>query len=105
MSCRTLSQCCRHRSRQPIVAHIQFLQVLEVRNAQGWDRYMLLALLSAVRAATLPLPPPKKGCGTGQPGGFPTGPWLGRGLTVPKIQWLWRCLLLPVVTDLESVLA
>ena len=67
--------------------------------------HMILALLSVVRAASLPPPAPKKGCGTGQPGGIPTGPRPGRGLTVPEIRRLWRRLLLPVVADLEQVLA
>ena len=37
------------------------LDEYEVRNARGWDRYMILALLSIVRAASLPPPAPKKG--------------------------------------------
>ena len=81
------------------------LDEYEVRNARGWDRHMILALLSVVRAASLPPPNPKKARGTGQPGGFPTGPRPGRGLTVPEIRRLWRRLVLPVVTDLEQVLA
>ncbi len=36
------------------------LDEYEVRNAQGWDRHMILTLLSVVRAACLPPPPPQK---------------------------------------------
>lgn len=69
------------------------LDEYEVRNARGWDRHMILALLSVVRAASLPLPDPQK------------SPRPGRGLTMPEIRRLWRRLLLPLVTDIEQVLA
>ena len=36
------------------------LDEYEVRNARGWDRHMILALLSVVRAACLPPPDPQK---------------------------------------------
>ena len=36
------------------------LDEYEVRNTRGWDRHMILALLSVVRAASLPPPDPKK---------------------------------------------
>ena len=36
------------------------LDEYEVRNARGWDRHMILALLSVVWAASLSLPDPKK---------------------------------------------
>ena len=36
------------------------LDEYEVRNARGWDRHMILALLSVVQAASLPPPDPKK---------------------------------------------
>ncbi len=82
------------------------LDEYEVRNARGWDRHMILALLSVVRSASLPPPaPPQKGCGTGQPDGFPTGPRPGRGLTMPEIRRLWRRRLRPVVADIKQVLA
>ena len=52
------------------------LDEYEVRNARGWDRHMILALwalalLSVVRAASLPLPdPPKKPAGPGSLASF-----------------------------------
>ncbi len=52
------------------------LDEYEVRNARGWDRHMILALwalalLSVVRAASLPLPdPPKKPAGPGSLAAF-----------------------------------
>ena len=36
------------------------LDEYEVRNARDWDRHMILALLSVVRAASLPPSDPKK---------------------------------------------
>ena len=36
------------------------LDEYEVRNARGWDRHMILALFSVVRAASLPPPDPQK---------------------------------------------
>jgi len=41
----------------------------------------------------------------GQPGGFPTGPRPGRGLTVPASRRLWWSLLLLVAKDIKQVLA
>ena len=64
------------------------LDEYEVRNARGWDCHMILALwalalLSVVRAASLPRPDPKKSARD-------------------RAAWrLWR----PVVADLEAVLA
>jgi hypothetical protein len=55
------------------------LDEYDVHNARGWDRYMILALPSVVRGASLPLPNPKKGRGTGKLGGVPTGPHLAAG--------------------------
>ena len=52
------------------------LDEYEVRNARGWDRHMILALwalalLSVVRAASLPPPnPPKKAAGPGSLAAF-----------------------------------
>ncbi len=47
------------------------LDEYEVRNARGWDRHMILALLSVVRAASLPLPaPPRKPAGPGSLAAF-----------------------------------
>ena len=85
------------------------LDEYEVRNARSWDRHMILtlwalALLSVVRAASLP-PQPQKGCEAGQLGSVSTGPRPGRGLTMPEIRWLWRHLLRPVVMDMQQVLA
>ena len=48
-----------------------------------------------------PAGPPKK---PARPGSLAAFRW-ARGLTVLEIRRLWRHLLLPVVTDLESVLA
>ena len=36
------------------------LDECKLRNARGWDRHMILALLSVVRAASLPPPDPQK---------------------------------------------
>ncbi|MDE0673046.1 MAG: hypothetical protein OXH72_15030 [Caldilineaceae bacterium] len=41
------------------------LDEYEVRNARGWDRHMILALLSVVRVTCLPPPDPKKPAGPG----------------------------------------
>ena len=47
------------------------LDEYEVRNARGWDRHMILALLSVVRAASLPPPnPQKKSAGPGSLAAF-----------------------------------
>ena len=83
----------------------------EVRNTRGWDRHMILAqwvlaLLRVVRVASLlsPSDTPKSPRGQ-QAGSIPTDPRPSRGLTVPEIRRLWRHLLLPLVADLEQVLA
>ena len=47
------------------------LDEYEARNARGWDRHMILALLSVARAASLPPPePPKKPAGLGSLAAF-----------------------------------
>lgn len=79
----------------------------EVRSAQRpeLEPPMILAPSAWCGQTSCPSGHPKKARGIGQLDSFPTGPRPGRGLTVPKIRQLWRHLLLPVVTDIEQVLA
>ena len=75
------------------------LDEYEVRNARGWDRHMILTLLSVVGAVYLPPPDTKKAAGPGSLAAFRQA---RAGETVPEIRQLWRRLILSLVTAMAN---
>ena len=90
------------------------LDEYEVRSATGWYRHVTLALwalalLAAIRATTLPdAAPPVKKKPRRQPGGLPTLPRAGIGLSpaaVRRLLWAARLRIVPALDHLLAWLA